>query len=679
MPKINIHEVDNTKPGTRPYSNFSVVVPGFHAPYMCETDDIELRKSINGIVLEKEARTAKGDKILVPFTDEDVFGDTGVLEIKTQADFEQYIGLVKPQRIEEGFKTNFVTKEVIKVDDDGNPSVINYYNGELYDSLQNAEFYVTQDKENDTIAFRYLLKMGPTQIWLADKSLTFKYSVNGYDVTLYHTSYDDKKGIFNIELDDEGNKKVATDAEAFVTLNADQEIIKAGIAIPVNGGSTIYEVGYSPEDVEEVEGIEYEYESAKGQFANPVDVAIPAHYGNQIAYELLGLGYTIYYVNMGEYYPTRNLVGEDGKEVLEEKEDGTKGPINIGQEIVFEALKSLGRETFWAELRDKTTYDYRFIITGFLEDNNGFFDLMKNANYEISKLASWEKPGDDPFAHVRARGDALALIDLDESAIRANLASISVGIGNTTKRTIKAIQKELGRQNFGNYGKYSAIFTPSVTYTNNLKIDFFENSHFPASFHYLACFSKSVLADGNKEWFATAGFNRGLSTYNIDSTAFKLGDLAVQALEPRYLVDGTITPVNVACNVIVHNRGLYYIWGNRTAHALLKSELVASHFLNIRHLCITLKKYIYNLCRNFTFDPNSDVLWANFKTALTPLLDQMKANQGIRDYLIEKVPTDLKGVLSARVRIVPIEAVEDFEIEVALEDAIGGATATFAE
>ena len=41
------------------------------------------------------------------------------------------------------------------------------------------------------------------------------------------------------------------------------------------------------------------------------------------------------------------------------------------------------------------------------------------------KLASWEKPGDDPFAHVRARGDVLALVDLDESAIRANIASTS--------------------------------------------------------------------------------------------------------------------------------------------------------------------------------------------------------------------------------------------------------------
>ena len=652
MPKINIHEVDNTKPGTRPYSNFSVVVPGFHAPYMCETTDVNLRESVNGIVLEKESRTADGDKIFIPYTDEDVFGDTGVLEIKTQADFEQYIGLVKPQRIEEGFKTNYVTKEILEVDDDGNPSKIRYYDGTLLgdgELPKDADFFVIQDKKANTLNFFAKYK---------GIDVNFKpyiYSVDGYDVTIYDTETDERG---NVSIAVENNEKVVVSSDLVsVTLNADQEITEAKVSI--NNGES--------------------YDTIIGTFANPVDVAIPAHYGNQIAYELLGLGYTVYYVNMGEFYPTRNEVDKDGNEVLVDDGNGGKKAVNVGQENVMEALKKLGRESFWAELRDKTTYDYRFIITGFLEDNNGFFDLMKNANYEISKLASWEKPGDDPFAHVRARGDALALIDLDESAIRANLASISVGVGNTTKRTIKAIQKELGRQNFGNYGKYSAVFTPSVTYTNNLKIDFFENSHFPASFHYLACFSKSVLADGNKEWFATAGFNRGLSTYNIDSTAFKLGDLAVQALEPRYLVDGTITPVNVACNVIVHNRGLYYIWGNRTAHALLKTELVASHFLNIRHLCITLKKYIYNLCRNFTFDPNSDILWANFKTALTPLLDQMKANQGIRDYLIEKVPTNLKGVLSARVRIVPIEAVEDFEIEVALEDAIGGATATFAE
>lgn len=669
MPRINIHEVDNTKPGSRAYSNYSVVVPGFHAPYMTEFDDINLRKEINGIILQKEVKTEDGAKIWVPYSDEDIFGDTGILEIKTQADFEQYIGLVKPMRYEEGFKTDYVAKEILATDDDGNPSKIKYYNGNRFKTANEATFFVIQDKLEDTIAFQGDLDIGNGRvIKLAGDSCKFKYSIDGFDVTLYNR---DEKG--NIKNNEEtGLPDIVPDTTAYVTLNVDQEIVKAGIDLSVSG--LPYKFGYERPAGDTSDVV---YDNTTLTFANPEDVAIPAHYGNQIAYELLGLGYTVYYVNMGEFYPTRNEVDEDGNEIQVDKEDGTKGPKNIGLANIFEALKNLGRETFWAELRDKTTYDYRFVLTGLLEDNNGFFDLMKNANFEISKLASWEKPGDDPFAHVRARGDVLALIDLDESAIRANIASQVNGLGNTTKRTIQAIQKELSRQNFGLYGKYSAVFTPSVTYTNNLKTDFFNNSHFPASFHYLACFAKSVFADNYKEWFAVAGFTRGLSTYNIDSTAFKLGDIAVQALEPRYLVDGT--PVNVACNVIVHNRGSYYIWGNRTAHALLKTELVASHFLNIRQLCITLKKFIYNLCRNFTFDPNSDILWSNFVTALTPLLEQMKANQGIRDYLIEKVPTDLKGVLSARVRIVPIEAVEDFEIEVALEDSIGGTTATVNE
>ena len=668
MPRINISETDNTTPGTRAYSNYSVVVPGFHAPYMTELDDITTREEVNGIILQKEAQTSEG-KTLVAYSDEEIFGDTGILEIKTQADFEQYIGLVKPQRIEQGFKTNYVTKEVLDVDKDNNPSKIRYYNGTLIEGQEpkDAKFFVIQNKEEDTITFTYKITDG-----IVINCQPYKYSINGYEVTLYETQTN-ARGQLEFVIDETtGDKKIISDDVAFVTLNADQEIIQAGYSFNVNDG--VQKVGFdAPETPVDGET----YLTALGVFANPVDVAIPAHYGNQIAYELLGLGYTVYYVNMGEYYPTRNAVDENGEEILVDLEDGTKGPKNIGQETVFEALRQLGRETFWAELRDKTTYDYRFVLTGFIDDNNGFFDLMKNANYEISKLASWEKPGDDPFAHVRARGDVLALVDLDESAIRETIASTANGLGNTTKRTIQAIQKELARQNFGGYGKYSAVFTPSITYTNNLKTDFYKNSHFPASFHYLACFAKSVFSDNFKEWFAVAGFTRGLSTYNIDSTAFKLGDIAVQALEPRYFVDGN--PVNVACNVIVHNRGSYYIWGNRTAHTLLKSELIASHFLNIRQLCITLKKYIYNLCRNFTFDPNSDILWSNFKTALTPLLEQMKSNQGIRDYLIEKVPTDLKGVLSARVRIVPIEAVEDFEIEVALEDSIGGTTATVTE
>ena len=54
----------------------------------------------------------------------------------------------------------------------------------------------------------------------------------------------------------------------------------------------------------------------------------------------------------------------------------------------------------------------------------------------------------------------------------------------------------------------------------------------------------------------------------------------------------------------------------------------------------------------------------------------MKAYQGIRDYKILKVPNDnTKATLKAKIRIIPIEAVEDFDLEISLEDSFGETTA----
>jgi hypothetical protein len=61
------------------------------------------------------------------------------------------------------------------------------------------------------------------------------------------------------------------------------------------------------------------------------------------------------------------------------------------------------------------------------------------------------------------------------------------------------------------------------------------------------------------------------------------------------------------------------------------------------------------------------------------MLEKMKANQGIEDYRIEKVESDVKAMLKAKIRIIPIEAVEDFELELALEDSFGTASATITE
>ena len=194
---------------------------------------------------------------------------------------------------------------------------------------------------------------------------------------------------------------------------------------------------------------------------------------------------------------------------------------------------------------------------------------------------------------------------------------------------------------------------------------------FPASFHYLACAAKA--AENYNEWYAVAGYTRGVSSYSINSVGCKFGEEAVQALEPRYQKNG----LSVAVNLIIKVKNNYYLWGNRTAHKLGvqnndDGDLVASHFLNIRQLCSSIKKQVYISCRKFTFDPNSDILWINFCNAIRPLLEKMKGDQGIQDYKFIKVKTAQKATLKAIIRIIPIEAVEDFDISLTLEDSFSG-------
>ena len=50
----------------------------------------------------------------------------------------------------------------------------------------------------------------------------------------------------------------------------------------------------------------------------------------------------------------------------------------------------------------------------------------------------------------------------------------------------------------------------------------------------------------------------------------------------------------------------------------------------------------------------------------------MKADQGIAGYKISRVATDKKALLVAKIRIVPIEAVEDFDLSIYLEDSLSG-------
>ena len=299
------------------------------------------------------------------------------------------------------------------------------------------------------------------------------------------------------------------------------------------------------------------------------------------------------------------------------------------------------------------TRDHINKVNGYIADLAAYTDLEKESNKKLT-----------------GRGDCVALIELDETCYTTQSASSK----STEELIIEGVDELASAINASVNGTYCAVTVPSVVYKMTAHQNHDNNKKFPGAFHYLACFMNS-LGLGFAEWYAAAGYSRGVSSYAVNYTTVRLGEIAINALEPRYKLEAG--DPTFACNVIANFRGSYYLWGNRTAHPLGTygdndgGDLVARSFLNIRQLCSTIKKQLFTACRTFTFDPNSDALWINFVNSIRPTLDAMKADQGIRDYKIIKVYTPTKATLKAKIRIIPIEAVEDFDIEVSLEDSLG--------
>ena len=347
------------------------------------------------------------------------------------------------------------------------------------------------------------------------------------------------------------------------------------------------------------------------------------HLGNKIAYELLKAGYTVFY------------------RVLDSKKT---------------ALEQLNKADFWAPLKDKATYRIRYLTTGGCYDYSVYKLMADVVNFNNKTTLA---DADTLLSGSSGRGDCIALFDIDESKLSPSYATpkeLATAFGDQAK-LIEA-------------NKNCAIFAPRVVYVEDEDEVYGANDiALPCSLHFLLCAAKAQ--ENYAEWYAAAGYTRGIANKTIKYTTYNFGDLVINTLAPRepnsYIGDN-----GKAINLILNERGSYYLWGNRTAASLDKNGLKFSHFLNIRQLCTTLKQVIWEASRRFTFDPNSDVLWINFVNAVRPTLERMKGDQGIAGYRLSKVETTEKAVLKAIIRIVPIEAVEDFDISIYLEDNVEG-------
>ena len=379
----------------------------------------------------------------------------------------------------------------------------------------------------------------------------------------------------------------------------------------------------------------------------------PATTGNRLAYLLVGLGYTLLYKSTT---PLKSAATESTEYKIES-------------------------EDFWSPLVDKSNYDFRYICFGDYKNMRAVNEALKvAARWNEAKQKDWPiADGTQDREKDQGRGDVTVLVDVDETSFTAKTQSAAItAIQGWIENNVAKFKTDAGLD----IGKYAAICAPHVGITlqtdavfDGKKDEGSVEVMIPASIYYLACAAKA--SETYAEWYPVAGYQRGVSDWTVTSTSLPLGDLAIQKLQPR--VAWTKESKNCrSVNIVTRIRTLnnqYYLWGSRTAHLLDDKGLVASHFLNIRQLCTTLKKDIYNACKKLTFAPNDELLWIDFKDLIRPTLEKMKSDRGIKDYDIKRVTVSAKALMKAKIRIIPIEPVEDFNIGVYLEDSINGVIA----
>lgn len=340
-----------------------------------------------------------------------------------------------------------------------------------------------------------------------------------------------------------------------------------------------------------------------------------------------------------------------GFPVLVEGVAATEKTITVGKEEKEKKVKVKVVEIPTASinlLKDKSLFDIRFLTSG--------IDAANNANL---------------IGVADARQDCVALINLDETATDFDYKVAAIRVGFGTKPSV-----------------YAAGFTPwfysehptlikgvedLTTVSDKPATKEAEKVAIPAAYGYLFAYGR-MLANNAAEWQAVAGPERGiipelsdvLYTYSYEDVEI----LQARAAEKLVELDDATDNVGIAINPIAWVRpNGYILYGNRTLKTNdAKKKTTAQSFLNIRNGVNAIKKVMYDAGRTFVFEQNTEVLWTNFRNYITPLLDRMQSSDGLLGYTFVKVATDAKARLKAKLTVIPVEAVEDFDLDVYLVD-----------
>lgn len=285
----------------------------------------------------------------------------------------------------------------------------------------------------------------------------------------------------------------------------------------------------------------------------------------------------------------------------------------------------LALEEKWKRLEDRGEYNLKFLTFGsYIPTEAVYKQMIKSA---------------------ATRGDCTALIDVEDTGVDTFISDIPAN-----KITITVNDRDEDGYS------YAAVFTPSSNYyceTVEKNIDM------PGSYAYLTCLGPSSTDYNN--YAAVAGVNRGL-VKNLNRVNETISTAKMDEYQSREGVS-----VNPIMNVRPYG---YCIWGNRTLKDnSVAGELMATSFLNVRQLVSDVKKVVYAAAKSLTFEQNSDVLWINFKSKVIPTLEGMKSGNGLSDYKIERLTTNKRATVKAKITLYVVEAVEDWDFTIEISDS----------
>lgn len=272
------------------------------------------------------------------------------------------------------------------------------------------------------------------------------------------------------------------------------------------------------------------------------------------------------------------------------------------------------------------------------------------------------------------REDAIALIDHTNNPNRSIYTLDEYSVISRIREEFSNIEVEVG--------SYGAMFTPWYTCTHQAITGGTSNkygtrsirSQMPASLAFLSALAQQLK--NYNPWLAVSGVSRGPVPFCGGlHTNFALTNNVADSYQ---IIPGDVESLGTASISInpitnIRNYGLC-IWGNRTLRNN-SGGTKATSFLNIRDTVSDIKKRLYEASQMLLFEQNTDILWINFKSLITPLLDTMVSNYILSDYKITKYtidPSTGQAVPSykvlASIKIVPINSVEVFELQVHLEN-----------